>query len=154
MWVDAFKGSTARSHALLLKGPEYPIAFPNWYPCLVLLSVLVNVYIFSFTWPNEASSVVPESKGIRLDLKNVEERESVSILEWALSNQNRNILEKQTRWSIFKWADYFWQSYFLVLCSHQHFKPFSFKYPQDSQIRQEMQYFIDAYSQKNEEALI
>lgn len=34
---------------------------------------------------------MPESKDIMLDVKDIEERESVSMLEWVLSNQNRNL---------------------------------------------------------------
>lgn len=81
------------------------------------------MYIFSFNWPREASSVMPEGK----DVKDIEERESVSILEQVLSNQNTNPQLKQTPWSNFKQASHCWQFCLLVLCSHQHFKPFHFK---------------------------
>lgn len=47
------------------------------------------MYIFSFTWPSEASPAMPESKDVTQGVKDIiEERELVSILEWVLSNQN------------------------------------------------------------------
>lgn len=38
--------------------------------------------------------------------------------------------------------------------SHQLLNPAHFKYPQNSQIRQENQHFINAYSQGKEKALV